>query len=79
MHDDVTGLPPAYIMVAGHDTLRDDGILYGRKLEKSGVAVTLKHYKDAFHGTLTLSEGLVSFDVSKKIVADIVKFLKKNL
>src|SRR5271157_5390522 len=35
---DLTNLPPAYIAVAGHDPLRDDGIRYGELLAAAGVA-----------------------------------------
>lgn len=36
-----TALPPHYISVAGHDTLRADGERMAAKLEKAGVEVAL--------------------------------------
>lgn len=47
--DDVTGLPPAYIAVAGFDPLRDEGIAYARKLEDAGVPTTLRVHADLIH------------------------------
>ncbi|KAF5661464.1 lipase esterase [Fusarium circinatum] len=39
---DHSGLPPAYIQVAGADPLRDDGFAYAEKLQKAGVPVRSK-------------------------------------
>jgi acetyl esterase len=39
---DVSGLPPAFITVAAHDPLHDDGVRFAEKLRKAGVPVTLR-------------------------------------
>ncbi|WP_197415710.1 alpha/beta hydrolase [Mycobacterium sp. IS-1742] len=49
---DFTGLPPAYIAVAGHDPLRDDGIRYAELLRAAGVPVELHHAETLVHGYL---------------------------
>jgi acetyl esterase len=43
-------LPPAYIVIAQHDTLRDEGNAYARKLRDEGVYVTYKEYPGMIHG-----------------------------
>ncbi len=48
----LTGLPPAYIAVAGHDPLRDDGIRYGELLAAAGVAVEVHNAETMVHGYL---------------------------
>ncbi len=48
--DDLTGLPPAYIAVAGHDPLRDDGVRYAELLTAAGVPVELHNAETLIHG-----------------------------
>jgi len=43
-------LPPATLHVAGHDPLRDDGILYSKVLKESGVKNKLHIYPGVPHG-----------------------------
>ena len=46
----LAGLPPAYIAVAGHDPLRDDGIRYGELLAAAGVPVEVDNAETLVHG-----------------------------
>lgn len=48
--DDLSGLPPAVVLTAGYDPLRDEGEQYARRLSNSGVNVTECHYPDQIHG-----------------------------
>jgi acetyl esterase/lipase len=49
---DLAGLPPAYIAVAGHDPLRDDGARYAELLTAAGVPVQLHNAETLIHGYL---------------------------
>jgi acetyl esterase/lipase len=49
---DLAGTPPAYVAVAEHDVLRDDGLRYARALEAAGVPVRFERYDDMVHGFL---------------------------
>lgn len=47
---DLSGLPTAYVAVAGHDPLRDDGIRYAELLAGAGVPVELHNAESLVHG-----------------------------
>jgi acetyl esterase/lipase len=48
----LVGLPPAYIAVAGHDPLRDDGARYAELLAAAGVPAELHNAETLIHGYL---------------------------
>lgn len=54
---DVSGVPPATVVTAGFDPLRDGGKAYADKLEADGVSVRYRNYEAMVHGFLTLRGG----------------------
>ncbi|WLH63382.1 alpha/beta hydrolase [Pseudomonas sp. FP2300] len=50
--DDLSGLPPALIVVAQWDPLRDDGVLYSERLNAAGVDAVLYVGEGLVHGCL---------------------------
>ncbi len=57
--EDLSGLPPALVLVAGHDPNRDEAIAYAERLGDAGVEATLVRYDDVMHGFLSLT-GVIS-------------------
>ena len=50
------GLPPAYVLVAGADPLRDEGNEYAERLKAAGVPVTYRYFPGQFHGFFTMGK-----------------------
>ncbi|MEI3848744.1 MULTISPECIES: alpha/beta hydrolase fold domain-containing protein [unclassified Microbacterium] len=55
---DLTGLPPALLMVAEFDPLRDSGIRYGERLRAAGVPATVIVGEGHLHGTPGITAAL---------------------
>lgn len=53
--DSLAGLPPAVVVVCGHDPLRAEGLVYADRLEREGVKVTLLYRSDLPHGVITMT------------------------
>jgi acetyl esterase len=67
------GLPPAYVLTAGADPLRDEGDEYARRLKEAGVAVTYRTFPGQFHGFFTMGKLLQQANIA---ASDIGVWLK---
>jgi acetyl esterase len=60
----LSGLPPAYVLTAGADPLRDEGDEYATRLKDAGVAVTHRTFPGQFHGFFTMGKLLQQANVA---------------
>lgn len=54
LNANLAGLPPAIVVLAGHDPLRDEGIAYADALEAAGVVTVRSVYEGGIHGFITM-------------------------
>jgi acetyl esterase len=63
----LAGLPPAYLVTAEHDPLRDEGFAYAERLRESRVPVEHRHFGSQIHAFFTFTGVL---DDADKAVSD---------
>lgn len=70
---DFAGLPPAFVLTAGYDPLRDEGRAYANRLIDAGVKTTYVNYPGTIHGffslTRFLQQGLKANDEAAAVLA----------
>jgi acetyl esterase len=69
----LAGLPPALVITAECDPIRDQGEAYARRLEEAGVPVTLKRYEGAIHAFFQLG-GVI--DSGRQAIGDAAAALR---
>jgi acetyl esterase len=71
----LAGLPPAYVLTAGADPLRDEGDEYAARLKEAGVPVAYRHFPGQFHGFFTMGKLLKQANVALTEIATWLKAL----
>ncbi|MDX2707989.1 alpha/beta hydrolase [Streptomyces sp. PA03-6a] len=75
---ELAGLPPALVITAEADVLRDEGEAYAEKLRTAGVPVTATRYEATIHDFVVLN-ALSATDAARKAVAQAVAALRQAL
>lgn len=68
--EDLTGLPPAEVLTAEHDVLRDEGEAYAHRLLDAGVPVRLRRFDGQMHGFFTMTGLLPGSDLALAHIAE---------
>lgn len=71
---DFSGLPPALVVTAEYDPLRDEGEMYAARLQEAGVPVIVKRYNGMIHGFFNMSALL---DQGQKAIEEVSALLRK--
>lgn len=74
--EDFSNLPPAYVVTAGFDPLRDEGAAYAEAMKLAGVEVTYIDYEGMIHGFFNMT-GVV--DQAKTAIESAAEAMKKAL
>jgi len=69
-------LPPALIIIAEYDPLRDEGEAYAERLRDSGVDTTLSRYDGMIHG---FTRRLHFFDKARVALDEVAQSLRRHL
>ena len=70
--DDLSGLPPAVVLLAEHDVLRQEGQEYADALEAAGVPVQCRVFEGQMHGFFTMANVLPGSDAGIAHVAEAI-------
>lgn len=76
LEHDLTGLPPAYLMTAGFDPLRDEGKAFFDKMVEQGIDAEHECYTDMIHGFISFSGGIAA---GMECLEDMGRRVKKAL
>ncbi len=68
-------LPPAHVVTAEFDVLRDEGEAYAARLSKAGTETTLRRYDGMIHGFFHLR---TVFDEAQNAMLDIASIIKQR-
>lgn len=69
------GLPPAVVVIAGHDPLRDEGVAYADALESAGVPVARCSFEGGIHGFMTMPMLDIAHEARRQATQELAKLL----
>jgi acetyl esterase len=73
---DLAGLPPAIVVVAGHDPLRDEGFAYADALEAAGVVTVRCPFDGGIHGFMTMPMLDVAQEARRQVCLELAQLLR---
>ena len=71
--DSHAGLPPAFVITAGFDPLRDEGLMYANALTKAGVSSQYICFERQIHGFITMGRVMQEANTAVSLCASALK------
>jgi acetyl esterase len=69
LHKNHAGLPPAFVLTAGYDPLRDEGLQYAHALSAAGNRAALVNFERQIHGFITMGRVIDEANVAVELCA----------
>ena len=69
LHPDLSRLPPALVLTAGYDPLRDEGLAYAQKLSEAGTRATHLSFERQIHGFILMGKVLAEANDAVRLCA----------
>lgn len=73
LHENHAKLPPAFVLTAGYDPLRDEGLQYAHKLSEAGNRAALVNFERQIHGFITMGRVIDEANVAVQLCASQLK------
>jgi acetyl esterase len=71
--DSLAGLPPALVLTAGFDPLRDEGVAYAQRLSEAGVRASLVSFERQIHGFILMGRVIDEANEAVALCADALR------
>ena len=69
LHPDLSRLPPALVLTAGYDPLRDEGLAYAQRLSEAGSLATHLSFERQIHGFILMGRVLDEANAAVRLCA----------
>ena len=73
---DLVGLPPAYLLSAEMDPVKDEGLLYAERLRQAGVRIHVEHYMFVSHSVV---QEIKKSAKSREMQSHLINYIQLNV
>jgi acetyl esterase len=73
---DLAGLPPAIVVAAGHDPLRDECLAYADALKEAGVVTVRCLFEGGIHGFMTMPVLDIAHEARQQACSELARLLR---
>ena len=78
LHTNLSGLPPALVLTAGYDPLRDEGLAYAQRLTDAGNRASHLCFERQIHGFILMGKVLDEANTAVQLCAAALRHALRN-